>query len=85
MNTFVSGLELRARNLGEMMERCAVDPVMLAREGLGLTLSSVARACIHCRHGEECRRWLEVTDRSVVKAPPAFCPNAGRFRGAHRR
>lgn len=85
MHTFVSRLDLRAKNLGEMMKRCDVDPVVLARERLGLTLFSVARACIYCRHGDECRRWLEVADSSIMNAPPAFCPNAERFRGAHAR
>ena len=85
MRTLVSRFDLRARNLGEMMRRYDVDPVTLARERLGLTVFSVARACMYCRHGDECRRWLEATDGSVVNAPPAFCPNARRFSGARAR
>ncbi|SMF12836.1 hypothetical protein SAMN06265365_105187 [Tistlia consotensis] len=80
MTAFLSRLDSRASNLGRMMDRCGVDRVELARDRLGQTMLSVARACIACPHGERCRLWLEAAAEDVVNRPPAFCPNAGRFR-----
>lgn len=82
MATFLSRLDRRASNLGEMIQLCGVDPVALARERLGQTLISVARACICCRHSDACRRWLAAADRRIATAPAPFCPNAGHLRRA---
>jgi len=82
MSTYLARLDRHAGCLGEMMQRCGVDPVVLARRQIGLTITAVARACMHCRHGVACRRWLDAADRQAVSRPPQFCPNAERFRHA---
>jgi hypothetical protein len=80
MSSYLTRLDGHAGCLGEMMQRCGVDPVALARQQAGLTMMSVARACMRCRHGEACRLWLDAADRQGVSRPPDFCPNAERFR-----
>jgi hypothetical protein len=80
MAGFLEGLEFHAKNLGSMMERCGVDPARLAQDRLGLTMATVARSCVACRCPELCQRWLDSTS-GRDNAPPAFCPNAERFRG----
>lgn len=80
MTAFLEGLDLQAQNLGSMMERCGVDPVRLAQDRLGLTMAAVARSCIVCRCHDLCHDWLESAS-GRDNTPPAFCPNAERFRG----
>lgn len=82
MSGFLSRLDGRARNLGEMLQRCGVDPVGLAGERIGQSLTSVARACMLCPHSDACRRWLDAADPEAVNPPPSFCPNASRIRAA---
>ncbi|MGF1629733.1 MAG: DUF6455 family protein [Kiloniellaceae bacterium] len=81
MTTFLSGLEVRSKLMGRMMARCGIDPVSLAQDRLGLTLASAARSCMACGRTETCRKWAEAADADGrVCEPPAFCPNAERFR-----
>jgi Family of unknown function (DUF6455) len=81
MTAFLEGLEFHAQNLGSMMERCGVDPARLAQDRLGLTMAAVVRACVACRCPELCQAWLESAS-GRDNAPPAFCPNAERFRSS---
>lgn len=80
MKAYLSRLDEKASNLGRMMERCGVDPALLAYDQLGQTMQTVARACISCPHGAVCARWLDAAEPGVVNRPPDFCPNAARFR-----
>jgi len=76
-----SRFESHARKMGAMIDSCGVDLDRLAHDRLGLTLAEASRACIGCRSGVECERWLEA--RSNVEGdaePPSFCPNSERFR-----
>jgi hypothetical protein len=82
MTRFLSRLEEHSRFMGQMMERCGVDPVHLAQDRLGVTLMQAARACMACGRSERCRTWLHATEDGVEQEPPAFCPNARRFRQA---
>ena len=82
MNGYLSRLDARARNLGDMMRRCGVDPREIAGQRLGQSMTSVTRACILCPHTAACRRWLEAADPAAINPPPSFCPNAERFRAA---
>lgn len=84
MAGFISGLELRSSNLREMMARCQVDLERLGRDRYGITVEEVARACLFCRHGKACRRWIDAADPAVANEPPSFCPNADRFRRIRR-
>ncbi|MCV0396752.1 MAG: DUF6455 family protein [Rhizobiaceae bacterium] len=40
-------------------------------------IRNVMWRCVLCRHGDECREWLDVPDAGI----PAFCANAAFFRG----
>ena len=80
MRRFLSRLETHSKFLGRMMNRCGVDPVRLAQDRCGATLTSVARACMACGRTESCRRWLDAAERDSVNTPPSFCPNAQRFK-----
>jgi hypothetical protein len=85
MRAYLDRLDTRARNLGRMMTQCGVDPVRLAGDQLGQTMATVARNCIACPHGGACGRWLEAAEAENVATPPAFCPNAARFRSTRFR
>lgn len=80
--TFLSRLDFHAGNFRDMIACCDVDLEKLVLGRAGLTLEEAAHACVCCRHGEACRRWLDALERGAAKRPPSFCPNAGRFRGA---
>jgi hypothetical protein len=82
MTKFLSHLDEHSRFMGQMMERCRVDPVRLAQDRFGVTLMQAARACMVCDRTESCRTWLHATEDGVEQEPPSFCPNARRFRQA---
>ena len=70
--------------MGQMMERCGVDPVHLAQDRCGVTMMQAVRACMACGRTESCRTWLHATEDGVAQEPPSFCPNARRFRQAQQ-
>lgn len=83
MTTFLSRLDVHSRLMGRMMARCGIDPVHFAQDRLGLTFTSAARSCMVCGRTEACRRWADAAEADGrVAEPPAFCPNAERFRDA---
>lgn len=82
MASFPTRLGTHAKFLGQMMRNCGVDPERLAHDRLGLTFATVARACMACPSTEECRHWLATAETDGRSEPPAFCPNAERFRQA---
>ena len=82
MTTFLSRLETHSKLMGQMMERCGIDPVQMAQDRFGATLAATARACMVCGRTESCRRWLHATEDGVLQDPPSFCPNARRFEAA---
>ncbi|WP_367955130.1 DUF6455 family protein [Aquibium pacificus] len=69
--------------LHDMMEQVDVDLVNAGKQPLGLQLERAVRACFFCRHGKECREWLDGSHRTRENAPE-FCPNRSFF-SAHRR
>jgi hypothetical protein len=73
-------LEQRARNIGEMVARLGIEPARPGFDDRGKEFGEAARNCWACRHGEECRAWLEARSGSL-EAAPSFCPNAVRFQG----
>jgi len=83
MTTFLSRLDVHSRLMGRMMAHCGIDPVRFAQDRLGLTFAAAARSCMACGRTETCRRWAEAAEADgLVAEPPAFCPNAERFRDA---
>ena len=84
MTTFLSRLETHSKLMGRMMERCGIDPVELAQDRFGATLTAAARACMACGRTESCQHWLHATEDGVRQEPPVFCPNARRFSAAQR-
>ena len=86
MASFPSRVSSHARLLGRMMRVCGVDAGHFshdrAQAHLGLSFITVARACMACPEVESCRAWLETAEREGLHDPPAFCPNAARFRAA---
>jgi len=80
MITFLSRLEVRSKLMGQMMERCGVNPAYLARERCGITMMQAAHACMACGRARTCSAWLQATEDGVLQDPPSFCPNARRFR-----
>ncbi|HMA13973.1 MAG: DUF6455 family protein [Bacteroidota bacterium] len=83
MFIFLSRLDVHSRLMGRMMTRCGIDPAHLAQDRLGLTFAAAARSCMACAHTEACQRWADAAEADGrVAEPPAFCPNAERFRDA---
>lgn len=82
MTKLLSRLDTHSKFMGQMMERCGVDPVDMAQDRFGITLMQTARACMACGRSESCRRWLAATEDGPLQDPPSFCPNAKRFRQA---
>jgi Family of unknown function (DUF6455) len=85
MTTFLSRLDAHSKFMGQMMERCGIDPVDMAQDRLGVTLMQAARACIACGRTQSCKRWLDAADQENIQEPPSFCPNAQRFRHAQEQ
>lgn len=79
MTTFFSRLGVHSKLMGRMMTRCGIDPVRLAQDRFGATVTAAAQTCMACGRTESCRRWLDVTEDGVLQEPPSFCPNARRF------
>lgn len=83
MISFLSLMDAQSRLMGRMMTRCGIDPVRFAQDRLGLSFAAAARSCMACAHTEACRRWADAAEADGrVSEPPAFCPNAERFRHA---
>ncbi|GAB4364018.1 MAG: hypothetical protein Kow00114_20420 [Kiloniellaceae bacterium] len=82
MPSFPSRLGSHARYLGLMMQRCGIDPARFTHDSPEFPFIAVARACMACQDTARCRRWLDATANAAVQQPPAFCPNAERFRRA---
>ncbi len=82
MASFPTRLGSHARYLGLMMRRCGIDPARFTHDSRAFSFIAVARACMICKDTARCRRWLDATAGEGVQEPPAFCPNAARFRRA---
>jgi hypothetical protein len=80
---YFARLEQRARNMGEMISRLDVESSRSRFGDDGRALGEAARNCWGCRHGEECRAWLDARSGSL-EAAPSFCPNATRFEAMRR-
>lgn len=78
----LSQLDLRSRNLHDMLRICDVDLAALTSDRLGLTIAATARSCFHCGRAETCRQWIDGADPALVAEPPRFCSNFERFRNA---
>lgn len=65
---------------GDMMRSTGVD-----LSGAGLAVENRLRnaqwRCLFCRHGDECRTWIEAGTGSV----PDYCPNRDFYRAHARR
>jgi Family of unknown function (DUF6455) len=68
----------RPELMDRMMERMRVSFSAVSRIDGGMALDEARTKCIFCRHGVECRYWLEVSDK--LRAPIDFCPNTAFFR-----
>ncbi len=53
-----------------MMERMAVNAITAMRMDGGMAWCEARTKCIFCRYEEECRHWLDGSERE----PPDFCP-----------
>lgn len=85
MATLLSRMEIHSRLMGRMMARCGIDPVRLAHDRLGLTMTSAVRSCMACGRSESCRKWADAAEADGrICEPPSFCPNAERFRQLRR-
>ncbi|WP_321339951.1 DUF6455 family protein [Breoghania sp.] len=63
--------------MGEMMRRTDTDPSKASGPAGEVFLRGSIVRCLFCKHGEECREWLE--EGNTHCDAPAFCRNAGHF------
>lgn len=74
--------DLKARLMGEMIDRLGIDLVQAARQDLGTRLDQVVRGCRFCAHAEQCQAWLSGMSTADRRD---FCPNAALFDDMPRR
>lgn len=79
MGGFVENMEMRARNMSDMMRVCRLDWETMACGGNSMAAEQAVRACFFCRYGTPCRQWLDSEGKAGASRPPRFCPNARRF------
>jgi hypothetical protein len=65
-------------NMADMVERLGIGRVATGRPADERILVAAIRACEGCLAGEVCGDWLRRAS-TILRAPPSFCPNAGRF------
>ena len=77
MERFEGRLERQAHLMGGMMDRLGVNPERAAQDAFGLDMARATRACLFCRHSDECEVWLST--HPATGAAPDFCRNRSFF------